>query len=94
MSAAGMLDLRPCSSAQVPDPCGYEANAAQQAVRTFSSNRTSGAMYSGVPQVDLDTDCPTSSLLYPKSQIFRIGRGHSPCSMMLSSCALTDPGQV
>ena len=73
----------------------YQADVADhRAVRTFSSNSTSGAMYSGVPQVDLDTDCPTSSLLYPKSQIFRMGRGHSPCSIMLSSCAVTDPSFV
>jgi hypothetical protein len=29
------------------------------------SNSTSGAMYSGVPQVDLDTDWPASSLENP-----------------------------
>lgn len=31
------------------------------------SNSTSGAMYSGVPQVDLDTDWPASSLENPVS---------------------------
>ena len=43
-------------------------------------------MYSGVPQVLLLTDCMTSFLENPKSQSFSCGRGHGPCSSMLSSC--------
>ncbi len=43
-------------------------------------------MYSGVPQVDLDTDCTTSFLEKPKSHSLSCGRGHGPCSSMLSSC--------
>ena len=50
-------------------------------------SRTSGAMYSGVPQVLLLTDCMTSFLENPKSQSFSCGRGHGPCSSMLSSCS-------
>ena len=47
---------------------------------------TSGAMYSGVPHVDFDTDCTTSFLLNPKSHSFSCGRGQGPCSSILSSC--------
>mmetsp|Transcript_2232 Transcript_2232/g.6632 ORF Transcript_2232/g.6632 Transcript_2232/m.6632 type:complete len:263 (+) Transcript_2232:1755-2543(+) len=49
-----------------------------------SSNSTSGAMYSGVPHVDLLMDA-ISSLLYPKSQMRSRGLSPPPCSSMLSN---------
>ena len=52
----------------------------------LKSSRTSGAMYSGVPQVLLLTDCMTSFFENPKSHSLSCGRGHGPCSSMLSSC--------
>ena len=55
----------------------------QMAVKRRS--RTSGAMYSGVPQAVLQMEPATSSLLYPKSQILTTGRESRPCSRMLSS---------
>ena len=53
---------------------------------------TSGAMYSGVPHVDLETDWPASSFEKPKSQILSTGDGHDPCSIMLSSCRKSNYG--
>ena len=55
---------------------------------TTALRLTSGDMYSGVPHAVLHTDCVTSSLLYPKSHSFTLGRGCRPSSRMLSSCAV------
>lgn len=54
-------------------------------------NSSSGAMYSGVPQEDLQVDCPTTSLLNPKSHIFS---SHPPFSIILSSCGPTPSNQT
>jgi len=48
--------------------------------------RTSGAMYSGVPQAVLHREPATSSLEYPKSHILMMGSGWLPSSSTLSSC--------
>ena len=55
-------------------------------LRTADGGLTSGAMYSGVPQAVLHSDCVTSSLLYPKSHSLMLGRGCCPSSSTLSSC--------
>ena len=51
-----------------------------------SSKRTSGAMYSGVPQLLSHCMLDTSTRLKPKSHSFRSGRKPPPCSSMLSNC--------
>jgi len=48
--------------------------------------RTSGDMYSGVPQAVLHTEPLSSSLLYPKSHSLMMGSGMLPSSSTLSSC--------
>ena len=51
-----------------------------------SSKRTSGAMYSGVPQLLSHCLEATSTWLKPKSHSLSCGRRPRPCSSMLSSC--------
>jgi hypothetical protein len=56
-------------------------------VRIAKELRTSGAMYSGVPQAVLHTEPESSSLEYPKSHILMMGSGRLPSSSTLSSCS-------
>lgn len=49
---------------------GQGANQVSARVPSYLPwNSSSGAMYSGVPQEDLQVDCPTVSLLNPKSHL-------------------------
>ena len=57
----------------------------QCANRRVWRSHTSGAMYSGVPQVVLHADSRSPSLLYPKSHSLT-SCGSCPLSSTLSSC--------
>ncbi len=101
MRALGTQPARAeCAGALKPPPAASRALRPRKHLHGMGvlaagrRRRASGAMYAGVPTVDLGCESNTADLLYPKSQIFSRGacrpsssvfssfrsRWHTPCA--------------